>query len=307
MAIQTLWDTGTSYPITPGMDGGVYGTGISDAVCGGIGDEFTINYTSDSLTVQFNAGSQAVIGGAFFRVMSLEALTLAANSTIYLCANINKSNANGSRGSFVQRTSSNMQNGNLNGSGSQRDLLLYVITTGANGVTNVTDRRIIRTGGNITVVPSHTHGNISNNGDITSTSQIASGDRLVINDESASRITNSSITFGSNSSQYLANNGTWQSVPSSFNGVDSSRILLNVNTGYTSTPAVTWTATENAWIVVDDAPAYTGLYIDGVMVWGALDGSWVVARLVPLKKGQSMMIGGASEHYRVVLKIYGAK
>lgn len=53
-------------------------------------------------------------------------------------------------------------------------------------------------------------GNITNAGDITTTAAIASGDRLVINDESASKVTNSSITFGSSTTQYLANNGTWQ-------------------------------------------------------------------------------------------------
>lgn len=144
MAIQTLWDTGSDYPITPSMDGGVYGTGIADCVCKGIGDEFTLNYSSDSLTVQFNAGSQCIIGGAFFKVMSLEALTLQANSTIYLCANINKSNANGVKGSFAQRTSSNMQSQNINGTGSSRDLLLYVVTTSGSGVSNVSDRRVIK-------------------------------------------------------------------------------------------------------------------------------------------------------------------
>ena len=57
---------------------------------------------------------------------------------------------------------------------------------------------------------SHTHGNITNGGDITTTTTIASGDRLVINDESASKIDNSSITFGSSTTTFLANNGTWQ-------------------------------------------------------------------------------------------------
>lgn len=60
---------------------------------------------------------------------------------------------------------------------------------------------------------SHTHGNITNAGDITATAAIASGDRIVINDESASKITNSSITFGTSTTQYLANNGTWQTLP----------------------------------------------------------------------------------------------
>ena len=56
----------------------------------------------------------------------------------------------------------------------------------------------------------HTHGNISNTGDITANATIASGDRLIINDESASKVTNSSITFGTSTTSYLANNGTWQ-------------------------------------------------------------------------------------------------
>ena len=56
----------------------------------------------------------------------------------------------------------------------------------------------------------HTHGNITTGGDITTNVAIASGDRLVINDESESKINNSSITFGSSTTQFLANNGTWQ-------------------------------------------------------------------------------------------------
>ena len=56
---------------------------------------------------------------------------------------------------------------------------------------------------------SHTHGNITNSGDITTTATIATGDRLVINDESASKVTNSSITFGTSTTTFLANNGTW--------------------------------------------------------------------------------------------------
>lgn len=57
---------------------------------------------------------------------------------------------------------------------------------------------------------SHAHGNITSGGDMTATAAIASGDRLVINDESASKLVSSTITFGSSTTQYLANNGTWQ-------------------------------------------------------------------------------------------------
>lgn len=56
---------------------------------------------------------------------------------------------------------------------------------------------------------SHSHGNITNAGDITATATIASGDRLVINDESASKVTNSSITFGTDTTKFLRNDGTW--------------------------------------------------------------------------------------------------
>ena len=144
MAIQTLHDTGSSYDIPSKFDGGVYATGIADCVCKGISDEFELGYSADSLNVTFNAGSQAVIGGSFFRVTSLESVTLVANSTIYLCANIDLSKPNGSTGSFVQRTSSNMQSDNINGSGTSRDLLLYVIQTGANGVISVQDKRVVK-------------------------------------------------------------------------------------------------------------------------------------------------------------------
>ena len=62
-----------------------------------------------------------------------------------------------------------------------------------------------------TMTPSsHTHGNITNAGDITTTATIASGDRIVINDESASKVTNSSITFGTSQTTYLTNKGTWK-------------------------------------------------------------------------------------------------
>ena len=72
-----------------------------------------------------------------------------------------------------------------------------------------------------TMTPSsHTHGDITNSGDITTTATIASGDRLVINDESASKVTNSSITFGTSTTTFLANNGTWQSAPENVLVVD---------------------------------------------------------------------------------------
>ena len=65
------------------------------------------------------------------------------------------------------------------------------------------------TGASNVAVGNHTHGNITNGGDITTTATIASGDRLVINDESESKINNSSITFGTSTTTFLTNKGTW--------------------------------------------------------------------------------------------------
>ena len=60
---------------------------------------------------------------------------------------------------------------------------------------------------------SHAHGNITSGGDITATAPtIASGDCLVINDDSASKITNGP-SFGTDTTKYLRNDGGWE-VPS---------------------------------------------------------------------------------------------
>lgn len=61
---------------------------------------------------------------------------------------------------------------------------------------------------------SHTHGNITNGGDITATAPtIASGDQIIINDHSASKITNGPTFDGSTTTKYLSQKGTWESVP----------------------------------------------------------------------------------------------
>ncbi len=54
----------------------------------------------------------------------------------------------------------------------------------------------------------HSHGNITSDGDITINTTITPGDRLVINSEGASKITNSSITFGNETTTFLRNDGT---------------------------------------------------------------------------------------------------
>lgn len=57
---------------------------------------------------------------------------------------------------------------------------------------------------------SHTHGSISNTGSITSDTTVASGDKLVITDSSdSSKLKRSGISFGSSTTTFLRNDGTW--------------------------------------------------------------------------------------------------
>lgn len=66
---------------------------------------------------------------------------------------------------------------------------------------------------------SHTHGNLSNDGKITTTATIASGDKLVIVDSDStagSKITGSSITFGTSTTTFLSNKGTWITPPGTY-------------------------------------------------------------------------------------------
>ena len=59
----------------------------------------------------------------------------------------------------------------------------------------------------------HGHGNITNGGDITATAPtIASGDKIIINDESASKVTNGP-SFGADTTKYLRNDGSWAVPP----------------------------------------------------------------------------------------------
>ena len=60
----------------------------------------------------------------------------------------------------------------------------------------------------------HVHGNVKNDGTITVNTSMANGDRLLFSDASdSSKIKNTSITIGTSTTQYLANNGTWQNLP----------------------------------------------------------------------------------------------
>ena len=142
--IRTLKDTGAEYPISSNVDGAVYSVATQDCVIGGMGDEFSVTQSASSLSLTFTKGSVAVLCGNAFWLEADETVTLPANSTFNLCLRIDTSKSNGQTGSFECLTEAGMKNNNIN-NGGIRDLALYTITTSANGVTSLVDKRTIIT------------------------------------------------------------------------------------------------------------------------------------------------------------------
>lgn len=67
----------------------------------------------------------------------------------------------------------------------------------------------------------HAHGNITNGGDITATAPtIANGDQIIINDNSASKITNGPTFDGSTTTTALTPKGTWETFLKSYTETD---------------------------------------------------------------------------------------
>lgn len=142
--IRTLKDTGADFPISSNIDGSVYAIATQDCVIGGMGNEFSITTSASSLSLTFTQGSVAVLCGNAFWLTADETVTLPANSTFNLCARIDTSKPNGQTGSFECLTEAGMKNNNIN-NGGIRDLILYTITTSANGVASLVDKRTIIT------------------------------------------------------------------------------------------------------------------------------------------------------------------
>ncbi len=142
---------------------------------------------------------------------------------------------------------------------------------------------------------SHTHGKITNAGDITTNVAIASGDRLVINDESASQLNNSSITFGTSTSTFLTNKGTWATPAGVFHGINTGSVLsTNFGTSYT--------ATQDCFVYIHlEANAGLTVKIDNVEV---LVYNYYNADLIPLKKGQKITLSSTSN---LTSKVFAAK
>ena len=108
----------------------------------------------------------------------------------------------------------------------------------------------------------HAHGNLTTDGKLTTTATIASGDKLVIVDTDSTagnKITGSSITFGTSTTTYLRNDGTW-GTPTDTNTVPSAYCDTAAGTAAKTAVCTDWTLTAKSYIqvVIKNANTYNG-------------------------------------------------
>ena len=132
------------------------------------------------------------------------------------------------------------------------------------------------TGASQVAVGNHTHGNITNGGDITATAPtVANGDQIVINDHSASKITNGPTFDGSTTTQFLTKAGTWGTpigtTYTAGTGLSLTNGEFSVKLGYTTSGnnrKVQADTNGNLYVVQTDTTysAGTGLSLSGTTI-----------------------------------------
>lgn len=155
------------------------------------------------------------------------------------------------------------------------------------------------TTGQVLTKNSNTDYDVSWGSESLDTETIASGDRLVIYDNSASKKAKSSIQFGANENKYLRNDGTWQSV-SSLGFIDTSNIIEHFENTNNSIIQKSYTATQDCYAVGGPAGSILFVTVNNVPVSNALTA-------IPLKAGQTIVCaldGSRPSPYRD-LTIYG--
>ena len=136
------------------------------------------------------------------------------------------------------------------------DGLTYTATAnGGAGVLAFT----IPTGSTATTVAAgnHSHGNITNGGDITATAPtIANGDQIIINDNSASKITNGPTFDGSTTTTALTPKGTWESFLNSNSTLNAAKLSGAIPSAVTAT---TQASTDNSTKIATTAYVTTAI------------------------------------------------
>lgn len=97
----------------------------------------------------------------------------------------------------------------------------------------------------------HGHGSITNSGAITSDTAVASGDKLVISDSSdSSKLKRSGIAFGSSTSTFLRNDGTW------VNPLSYTERAAYYSTSITNGTSAYSSASTTGWTILDFGSTY---------------------------------------------------
>lgn len=189
--------------------------------------------------------------------------------------------------------------GHISASGSAVTIPAAVAVKG-NAETDYRTGNVNLTAANIgAAASSHTHGKITNAGAISTNATIASSDRLLISDaDDSNLIKRTSITFGTSTTTFLSNKGTWLTPAGAFSGIDTANVLST---------ATTYTATQDCWCCFygDPQNANYSLTIAGVEV-GLVGSSISSGRVrgefvIPVKSGQKVVADGGS------VKFYGLK
>lgn len=154
-------------------------------------------------------------------------------------------------------------------------------------------------------VPSHVHGNITNEGAITvDKSTLATGDKLLISDSAGSNAIKRGPSIDTTSTdKFLRNDGTW-AIPA---GCDYANIVETYDTGLTWEGA-THTIENDGWLRISVTSSHRTFAIDDTQIPRDADSRM----LYPVRKGQvfksiSYYGFGNENDGKMVYVIYGLK
>ena len=142
----------------------------------------------------------------------------------------------------------------------------------------------------------HTHGNVSSAGAVSTNTAIQSGDRLLITDASDSdKIKGTSITFGTSTSTYLRNDGTW-GTPSGGSGGGSTVSANNITLSTSAQTYITVNGTSKTIKLPDTSPWQVDVPLATPMFDGNEKGS-----VIPIAKVTNPVevLGDVKPYYEV--------
>lgn len=117
----------------------------------GIGDELSVDYSSQSFQVTLGSGEAVICGGSMISVGTPDMITLGSNESGYICIEVDLSQTGTNVCRFINVAELVQENIN-DGSSMIYDLPLYEYTTTENGVQNMVDVRNISASANGVIV-----------------------------------------------------------------------------------------------------------------------------------------------------------